>query len=128
MKKLALFIAGLLLLVVVSGCSNAVQAFTEPGKAINTGLNQEFTIALGSNPTTGYSWQPSYDENNLNLINQTYREQDTTGEQLVGAAGTEYFIFRALNGGETRISFTYRRPWEKPSLQDQTVVFTVNTD
>jgi len=103
-----------------------VKAFTESSQVINTGVNQEFTIALGSNITTGYSWQPDYDTNALNLVEKTYQEQDNTGKQIVGASGTEYFTFKALAKGETKVTFTYQRPWEQASAQDQTIIFTIN--
>ena len=128
MKKLTIvFLLGLVLLtVVLSGCGTAIKEFTEPSQIINTGVNQEFTIALGSNPSTGYSWQVAYDEEALTLAEKTYKERDNTGEQIVGADGTEYFKFKPLSKGETKVTFTYRRPWEQPSSQDQTLVFTVN--
>jgi inhibitor of cysteine peptidase len=126
-KLLMVALAGVLLLaVVLSGCGTAAKAFNEPNQVINTGVNQEFTIALDSNITTGYSWQPVYDANALNLVEQTYKEQDNTGKQIVGAAGTEYFKFKSLSKGETKVTFTYRRPWEQPSAEDQTLVFTIN--
>ena len=115
-----------LLAVVLSGCNTSAKAFTEPSQIINTGVNQEFTIALGSNISTGYSWQAAYDEKALTLVEKTYKEQDNTGKQIVGAAGTEYFTFKVLSKGETKITFTYQRPWEQPSAQDQTLVFTIN--
>jgi predicted secreted protein len=70
--------------------------------------------------------QTVYDEKALTLVEQTYKEQDNTGEQIVGADGTEYFTFKSLSKGETEVTFTYGRPWEEPSAQDQTLVFTVN--
>ncbi|HEY97897.1 MAG TPA: protease inhibitor I42 family protein [Dehalococcoidia bacterium] len=128
MKKLIMVaLASVILLTgVFSGCTAAAKAFTEPDQIINTGVNKEFTIALESNITTGYSWQVAYDDKALNLVENTYKEQDNTGKQIVGAGGTEYFTFKALSKGETQVTFTYHRPWEQPSAQDQTVVFTIN--
>lgn len=128
MKKL-IAIASLimaLMAVVLSGCSTSVKAFTDDGQTINTEVNKEFTVALGSNISTGYSWQVEYDENTLALLEKTYKEQDNTGKQLVGASGTEYFKFKVLTRGDTKVTFTYRRPWEQPSAQDQTLVFTIS--
>jgi len=128
MKKLLVAVlAGLLLFtIVLSGCASSVKAFIESSQVINTGVNQEFTIALGSNITTGYSWQLDYDANVINLVENKYQEQDNTGKHIVGASGTEYFTFKALAKGETEVTFTYRRPWEQASAQDQTMVFTIN--
>ena len=120
-------LAGVALLTfVLSGCSTEAKAFTEPGQVVNIGVNKEFSIALGSNISTGYSWQVAYDANALKLVEKTYKEQDNTGKQIVGASGTEYFNFKALNKGETKVTFTYWQPWEQPSAQDQTLVFTIN--
>jgi len=128
MKRLIMvgLVSMALLTLVLPGCATSARAFTEPSQIINTGVNQEFVIALGSNVSTGYSWQAAYDEKALTLVEQTYKEQDNTGKQIVGAAGTEYFKFKSLSKGETEVTFTYRRPWEEPSAQDQTLVFTVN--
>ena len=130
MKKLIILVlvSVLLLTVVLSGCATSAKAFTEPTQVINSGVNQEFTIALGSNISTGYSWQVAFDEKAITLVEKTYKEQDNTGKQIVGAAGTEYFKFKSLSKGETKVTFTYSRPWEQPSAQNQTLVFAINVE
>jgi inhibitor of cysteine peptidase len=115
-----------LLTVIMSGCVESAKAYTEPDKTIDVGLNNEYVIALGSNISTGYSWQLSYDEEVLTLVEKTYEDKDNTGKQIVGADGTEYFTFKTLSKGETKVTFTYKRPWEQPSAQDQTLVFTID--
>jgi inhibitor of cysteine peptidase len=129
-KKIVAFLAGVMILSIalaLAGCSTAeVKAYTEAGQTITATANQEITIALGSNPTTGYSWQPVYDEKYLTLTSRDYQADDTTGKQIVGAGGTEYFHFKALKSGETQVKFTYQRPWETPTAQDQTQTFTIN--
>jgi len=125
-RSIMLVLASLVLpSLVLPGCATSARAFTEPSQIINIGVNQEFVIALGSNISTGYSWQAAYDEKALTLLEKTYKEQDNTGKQIVGASGTEYFKFKSLSKGETQVTFAYRRPWEEPSAQDQTLVFTV---
>jgi inhibitor of cysteine peptidase len=123
---IGLLIAVLLLVVPFTGCSTAVQAHTDSARVIDAGINQEFTIAMGSNPTTGYSWQADFDKVNLNQEKDEYKADDHSGKNLVGAGGTQYFTFKALKAGETRITFSYRRPWEPASDQDQKQVFTIN--
>jgi inhibitor of cysteine peptidase len=128
MKKIlmAALAAVVLLALVLSGCSTQAKAYTEEGQVINVGANQEFTIALGSNATTGYSWQATYDSQALEKVKDEYKADDTTGKQIVGSGGTQYFYFKALKIGETKIKFTYYRPWETPTAQDQTQTFTIN--
>ena len=124
MKK---WITGSLIIIVLfilmlSGC--AAKAHTDPAKIINISVNQEFIIALGSNITTGYRWQPKYDLNVITLVGYEYNDGDTTGK-IVGAPGTEYFHFKAIKAGNSQISFTYYRPWETPKPGDSTAKFNV---
>jgi inhibitor of cysteine peptidase len=112
-------------LFMLPGCSSEMKAYTDAGQVINTEVNQNFTIALASNPTTGYGWQPKFDNGQISLANKEYRADDTTGKQLVGSGGTEFFYFKALKSGETQIVFTYYRPWETPTPQDQTRIFAI---
>jgi len=109
----------------VAGCVGEVKTYTDSGQTISIGINQEFVIALGSNPTTGYSWQESYDETMLELVGgeSTYKESK---EGVVGAGGIEYFRFKALKAGETEITLAYKRPWEEEIVEQK--VFTVNIE
>ncbi len=109
----------------VSGCLEEVKTYDDAGRTIDIGVGQQFVIALGSNPTTGYSWQASYDETMLELVEKTYEEEAEEG--LVGAGGIEYFRFKALEEGGTMITLTYEQPWEGGGV-GETKVFTVNID
>jgi inhibitor of cysteine peptidase len=110
----------------VAGCVGEVETYTDPGQTVTIGLNQQFVIALGSNLTTGYSWQESYDRNMLELVEKIYKEEAKEG--VVGAGGVEYFRFKTLNKGETEVTLVYKRPWEEPTPQDVTKVFTINIE
>jgi inhibitor of cysteine peptidase len=109
---------------VVAGCVGQVETYTDPGQTINIGVNQEFVIALGSNPTTGYSWQESYDQSALELVEKTYKPAKEAKEGVVGAGGVEYFRFKALKTERTKITLVYKRPWETEILEQK--VFTLN--
>jgi len=106
----------------VAGCVGQVETYTDPGQTIDIGVNQEFVIALGSNPTTGYSWQASYDQSVLELVEKIYKEEAKQG--VVGAGGVEYFRFKALKTERTKITLVYKRPWEEEVLDQK--VFTIN--
>ncbi len=126
-KFLMIALAGAaLILMLLSACSPVEKVFTEPDRVANIALNQVFFIALGSNITTGYSWQTAFDSRVLRLVEKTYKERDNTSKQIVSASGTEFFKFQALDRGKTRVTFTYRRSWEQPSAQDRTLAFTVD--
>jgi len=106
----------------VAGCVGVAETYTDPGQTVNIGVNQEFIIALGSNPTTGYSWQESHDQTMLELLEKSYREEAKEG--VVGAGGVEYFRFKALKAGQTEITMTYEQPWAGGGT-GETKVFTV---
>ncbi len=126
MKKYLLVI--LLLITVLAGCSAKsaeVKTYTDPSQTVDVNVNQEFILALESNPTTGYGWQETHDATMVSLVNQEYKQQEgSTG--LVGAGGTEYFKYQALKKGETSVTLVYRRSWEQPNPDDKTKTFTVN--
>lgn len=105
----------------VAGCIGVTETYDDPGQTVNIGVNQEFIIALGSNPTTGYSWQESHDQSMLELLEKVYKEPAQEG--VVGAGGIEYFRFKALKAGQTEITMVYQRPWEEEVLGQK--VFTV---
>jgi inhibitor of cysteine peptidase len=110
----------------VAGCVGEVETYTDPGQTINIGINQQFVIALGSNPTTGYSWQESHDTTILELVEKIYKEEAKEG--VVGAGGVEYFRFKALKAGETEITLVYKKQWEEPTPAEVTKVFIINIE
>jgi inhibitor of cysteine peptidase len=120
--KRFLFLLIVLATFLVAGCVT-VETYTDEGQGIDTGVNQQFFIALGSNPTTGYSWQASYDETMLELVGgeSTYKEPKSG---LVGAGGVEYFHFKALQIGKTEITLVYKRAWEETGIAQK--VFAVH--
>jgi len=120
MKRLLVLVTALILVVcLLAGCGGGVKIYVDPGKKINTSVNQEFAIALDSNPTTGYNWEESHDASMLSLVNDKY-VPDEKAPGLVGAGGTQYFYFKALKTGETEITVTYKRPWETDIADQKT--------
>ena len=122
MKKIWLLVV-VVAISLVAGCVGEVKTYTDSGQAINIGVNQEFVIALGSNPTTGYSWQESHDDTVLKLVEKTYEPGEKAKQGAVGAGGVEYFQFKALNMGKTEITLVYKRPREEKAVDQK--VFTV---
>jgi inhibitor of cysteine peptidase len=122
MKKVLVLVAVVVLtLGLVAGCVGT-KTYKDVGEEINVDVGQEFIIALASNPTTGYSWQASYDETMLELVGgeSTY-EADETDEEVVGGGGTEFFRFKALKAGAVEITMTYAQPWEGGEVGDTKV-------
>ena len=128
MKKL-LTAMGLVGVVLVSclaaGCGAEVKAYSDPDQTIevNAGTQFDVFISLESNPTTGYSWVPVYNQDELALVDEDY-QQDENSQGLVGAGGTQTFRFKALKSGQTQITMSYQRSWEPSPIQ--TKVFNVD--
>ena len=130
MKKfLILVMVAMVATSLVAGCVEEVKTYIDSGQTIDIGVNQEFIIALGSNPTTGYGWQETYDETMLEMVGEkTYKTGEEAEEGVVGAGGVEYFRFKTLKAGETEMTMVYKRSWEEPTPQDVTKVFTINIE
>lgn len=111
--KRFLVLTSILVVCLIAGCGGGViKTYVDAEGTIVTSVNQEFIIALDSNPTTGYDWEESYDESMLRLVESKYELGKKAKEGLVGAGGTQYFRFKALKTGKTQITVTYKRAWE----------------
>ena len=130
MKKYLFLVVALLLILSLplSGCTTEVKAYSDSNQTIDIKTSKEFVIliALESNPTTGYSWQVSFNTTALELIEQTYELGEYAKEGIVGAGGTELFRFKALKSGDFQITFDYQRPWEDESVDQR--IFTVEVN
>lgn len=71
-------------------------------------INEEFTLRLDENPTTGYSWDITLSPG-LQLISDEYHPPS---QQIPGAGGYHTWRIRATTLGLQTISGVYRRPWE----------------
>jgi len=121
-KSVVLVMLAVAAIGLIGGCTGPTRAYTDPGKTIDVDEGQEFTIALDSNPTTGYSWQETHDGAVLELVDKTYEGKGQEG--VVGAGGKEYFKFKALEAGETQIIMVYQQPWSGGGV-GETKTFTV---
>ncbi len=91
---------------------------------IRVSANNNFTITLDSNPTTGYKWaiDSPFDTKLLQLIGSKYTPTKT---DLVGAPGKEDWTFKAKKKGKTILSFSCTRPWEKDTPPVKTDHFII---
>lgn len=115
----AVCFVGLFALSIISGTYAAFKP-TYTTKNINVKLNDELTIALDSNPSTGYEWYPNYDTNFLEMVSSYY----IPSNENCGAPGTDVFVFKALKTGETDVIFKYQRIWD-PNPEDPLVIYHI---
>ena len=83
---------------------------TEPAERILA--ENEFTVTLAENPTTGFSWQYEIqDKSAVKLVDDLYVPSNTD-KRIVGAGGMHSFTFACLKDCETTVLMTYKRPWK----------------
>ncbi|MFC1846843.1 protease inhibitor I42 family protein [Chloroflexota bacterium] len=94
-------------------------------------------VTLGSNPTTGFSWNEDAIMDNGDVLAQIEHRifAQTEGENVpaeelggVGAAGKEVWIFHAVKSGKTTLSFEYGRPWESGEKAEWTFELTITVN
>lgn len=82
-------------------------------------------VRLGSNESTGFTWGDAK-INDTNVIIQA--SKDFVGPQdtgIVGAAGTDVWVFDSVETGTATISFSYSRPWEGGEKDEFTLTINV---
>jgi predicted secreted protein len=123
-KYLYVFVLMLLISVFMVNCTgnSGNMVYTDPSKTIEIESGKQFDIKLEGNATTGYEWEPSFDQNYIKLVNKEYKVESDPGR--VGAPGEQYFTFQALKQGTTEITIVYKRSWEEGSADKK--VFKVN--
>lgn len=74
-------------------------------------LGRELELALGANPTTGYTWRLDLgDSSRLRLKSRQYQPSLPPGSPpRPGAGGIERFVFEGTAPGTERLHFEYRR-------------------
>jgi inhibitor of cysteine peptidase len=77
---------------------------------------QEFTIALESNPTSGYRWLPAFNTSIINLISHDFQP---TSPRLIGSSGNDIFKFKAISNGTATLKVFYKRGWEVQIVEEK---------
>lgn len=88
-----------------------VQTLTDPAAGEKATLRPDglLRVKLDSNPTTGYYWQVELSGSDaVELVSEDY-VADPAPEGLVGSGGHQVFVFRALEKGNAKVSFSYER-------------------
>lgn len=98
-----------------------IDIYTDAEETISARVGEEFAIALHANPRLGTNWYETHDDNMLALVESTYKPDDETRP---GVSGTQYFHFKALNTGRTKIAVTYKHGTTGPVREEK--VFNVD--
>ncbi|MBC7253894.1 MAG: protease inhibitor I42 family protein [Actinobacteria bacterium] len=96
----------------LGGCTAGGGAeYRDPSVPIVVEKGEEFTIALESNPSTGYRWRLGGDLDEKVVTLQKVEFEEPEAERL-GQPGEEKWTFKAEGLGRAEIVMTYARPWE----------------
>ena len=125
----------LTLAILCAGCTSsttpspnagtAVGNATALGAGITVVQGQNFTIQLKSNPSTGYHWEPTYDNSTFTLTNRAFVSSVSTQSAVVGAGGTDVFTFQGTKQGTSVITIKNISPSnETANSASYTVVIT----
>jgi predicted secreted protein len=90
--------------------TTAVYTMNDSGKTVPLGLQQNLSIRLPENPTTGYSWNASVTSGLL--ITDTAYTPDAQPVGMTGVGGTRNWTVKGVGAGTQRFSAVYVRPWE----------------
>lgn len=97
------------------------------GAEVDLAAGERFEVHLDSNPTTGYGWELAAmtTEGVVTLESSTYLAPDT---DLMGAGGTEVFVFMAGDEGAGVLRLEYVRSFEDPMIPARVAEFIVRID
>ncbi len=97
---------------------------------IEVNVGEDFTIALDSNRTTGYSWSISkpLDNEVVTLVSNDYLIPKD--DNRLGQGGLSVWKFKAIGAGKALITLEYKRSWEKgkPPADKKTYFLIVKED
>lgn len=90
-----------------------------------TSQGKNATIVLDENPTTGYTWAITIDNQNiLSLANDSY-VPTKTNDKIVGSGGFHTYIFQAKSPGIAIITFDLGQQWSGGEKGAKTKKFQV---
>jgi predicted secreted protein len=98
-------------------------AFRDPGIPIKVSPDEEFSIILVSNPSTGFLWKMTLPEGQR-TIKFLGSEHVISREVMPGVPGDDVYRFKAMTPGETKADFIYKRPWETKTAPERKI-FTI---
>ncbi len=114
LRKLALIICVAALVLALALCAGC-------GKK----APQTATFTMEANPTTGYTWQISQD-NEIFDIAEEYVENEHA-EGMVGVGGTQTYVLTPKAAGTATVTLVYGRSWEEgDSLSSAEYTFEVS--
>ena len=122
-------VIGALAALTLVGCSVERHYIKSPGtsQTIRVVSGDRLFMDLEENPTTGYRWQATCNDTDVDVIIEHKPPQAAEG--LVGAPGTADVTIRVHRGydGPSTVTFCYKRPWEAEPIKTFTITLFKRT-
>lgn len=97
----------------------------DSGKSVTVRQNDQITVTLDGNPSTGYGWTVAAGTGTiLTQVGEATYTQKTADAVTTGAGGSYLFTFKAAQQGSTTLKLIYAQPWNN-NLPVQTFEITV---
>ena len=93
----------------------------QQGDNISIKKDREFNLYFKSNPTTGYEWIPIFNASIVKLVSHSFNPSSL----LMGASGTDTFVFKGMSLGTTLIKMLYKRSWENNCVAEKKFVVSI---
>jgi inhibitor of cysteine peptidase len=95
-------------------------------KYVEATFSGTVTVRLGSNPTTGYGWEVTEIVHPEVVEQMSNNYEGPTATNLVGAGGTDVWVFNTRDTGLAIIRMSYGQPWAGGEKDLYTVSINVN--
>lgn len=104
---------------------NTVQLYMQDnGSSIKAQIETTIYILLPGNATTGYTWAISHiDENIVECVQSGFNNANAAAP---GSASQQYFTFKPVKKGNSKIALKYFRSWQGDSSVTRT--FEINIE
>ena len=89
---------------------------------VSLDVGDRLDVELESNPTTGFSWELDPVPDGLQLVSSDF---DEPAGSLVGAAGTQVFVFDVVGPGNGILRFEYVRVFDDPVVAEKIVEYVL---
>lgn len=127
MIKLRFALLATVFVAALNGCyfidRHSIDVSDYGNRIVEADGGDRFYFDLDENITTGYEWEYSCDDRDVEVTLEHVREIVDDGF-LCGAGGKASVRVRALPGfrGPATINFSYRRKWEKTAIREFSIV------
>jgi predicted secreted protein len=121
MKRFAVLLLGALVLALSP--HSPVITESDAGSPVTVRAGETFFIALGSNPSTGYSWSETIEDPKIIAYEGAVRQNPA--QAMPGAPGQQIFIFNANRTGTSTILFTYSKSFDPNAPAGKSLSYTI---